>query len=71
MTPNDVLRKAEEVGLIVERLELGFRVFEADGRLIASQLPLDVVEGLILARKRSVCAEYDWAGYCCTAFPPI
>lgn len=65
-----LLRMAAEAGLILEPIELGYRVFEADGCLIGSQLPLDVVEALIRARSRRLFQQYDKAGLSGTAFPP-
>lgn len=44
---------AKEVGLIIERQELGYRVSDARGHLIGSQLPIDLVAGFIRSRLKS------------------
>ena len=54
MKINEILAVAEEVGLVIERQELGYRIYEARGRLIGSQLPIDHVAGLIRSRLKSV-----------------
>jgi len=71
MKLNEVLRMAEQVGLIIEPLELGYRVLEADGRLIGSHWPKDRVVAFVLNRQKIAAREYDQAGFCCTAFPPF
>jgi hypothetical protein len=71
MKLNEVLRTAEQVGLIVEPLELGYRVREADGRLIGNHWPKDRVEAFILNRQKIDAGDYDRTGLCGTAFPPF
>jgi hypothetical protein len=57
MKLNQVLRMSADVGLVVELQPLGFRVYEADGRLIGSQLPREQVESLIRSRSRKTASE--------------
>ena len=71
MKLNEVLRTAEQVGVIVEPLDLGYRVREADGRLIGSHWPEDRVVAFVLNRQKIDAREYDRAGFCCIAFPPF
>jgi hypothetical protein len=71
MKLKEVLHTAEQVGVIIEPLELGYRVREADGRLIGSHWPKDRVVAFVLNRQKVDAREHDWAGFCCNAFPPI
>jgi hypothetical protein len=71
MTLVEVLRAAEQVGVIIEPLELGYRVREADGRLIGHHWPKDRVVAFILNRQKIDAREHDRAGFYGTAFPPF
>jgi hypothetical protein len=71
MKPKEVLRLAEEVELVVEPQEHGYRVLDFDGRLIASHWPKDRVEAFILNRLKINAREFNRAGLCCVAFPPF
>lgn len=70
MEINENLHVAEEVGVVKERLELGYRMYVARGPLIGSQLPTDCVAGLISSRVKSVPQAFaDDTGLLGCAFP--
>jgi hypothetical protein len=53
MKVHEVLEAAQQVGMVVEHQELGYWVYEARGRLIGSQLPIDQVAGLVHGRLKT------------------
>lgn len=47
MTIDQIQRAARQVGLRVEPQELGYRLLDSRGRIMASQLPKDHIEALV------------------------
>ncbi len=50
MASEQVLRAASVLGLVVEQQETGLRLYDADGRLLGSQLTHEQVEVFLYGR---------------------
>jgi hypothetical protein len=67
-----VLRTAQDLGLVVEEQEIGFRLYDVDGRLLGSQLTHEQAEVFVMGRLNERARE-DHQAVVKTgcAFPPF